>query len=99
VGINSYPSCVHHVGSGLRGAGRWDFVGNFAAVCDGAHAFCESQWGGYPHDGFVLCRYAKIREGTWDERAMCEMLSVPSTLDWLSTREIEHGFVREYLNA
>lgn len=99
VSLTETPACVHHVGSGMRGAGRWDFVGNFAAVCDAAHKFCESQWGGWPHDGFVLCRYAKTKAGTWEEEKMCEMLGCESTLDWLTTRPIEHEFAQDLLAA
>ncbi len=92
--VTQSPVCVHHVGSGIRGNGRWDYPWNFAAVCETSHWFCESQWGGYPEDGFVLCRKAKVDSGTWDETEMAKFIGCDHTLEWLSTRKIEHEFAR-----
>ncbi len=96
---NIDPFCVHHVGSGIRGNLRWDYIWNFAAICHTSHQFCEDQWGGETADGFVLCRKAKVDSGTWDETEMAKFIDCDHPLEWLQTRKIEHEFARRILEG
>ena len=89
---------IHHVGSGFKGNPRLDTTWNLCALSQWTHAFCENTNGGWEYDGFVLCRYAKVKSGTWDEPAMAKFLGCDHTLEWVSTKHIEHEFARVLLN-
>lgn len=85
----------HHVAGGLRGNGKRDYDWSLAALCHPSHRFCETQWGGYDIDGFVLCRYAMVASGRWSELEMSGYLGTPHTLIYCEGR-IHFDWVRKY---